>query len=393
VSDFLAPASCPASCRESPGHGAADQYLNPYLESDLESGRLTVGEAQEVTDCWMLKFNERAQDNGVAAQQMDIESLRIAEERKWRGRKLTDIGQQRYNVRDAIDAVNRWLQNVVVGGVTSEEGSDATNLVSVMILESFRRLRMTDPVLTVRIHKGTPAWFLEQVAVTLKTGGGLPAIYNDEVITRAYTRFGFPERDVRGYANNGCWEVILPGTTDFYFIKLNALKCMEWSLNHGACHVDGKVEAPDQGDPADFQSFDVLFDKVMENTRYVAEDAAAHMAERQPLRSSIAPTPLLWAILDGPIENGRDMTDMGARFSVGGTIAEGVSHIIDSLCAIDKLVYRDKKYSMGQLVDAINANFAGSRLCAPISATALSVAVAIRSRTGWAEGSYASTAG
>lgn len=339
--------------------GRPDQYLSVYLEKDLAAGRTTVAEAQEITDCWMLKFNERAQDNKVAAKQMEVERIQDENDRKWRGRKLTDTSQQRFNVRDTIDAYNHWLQNVVIGGVLPEDGRDATNLVSVMILESLRRLRMTNPAISVRLHKGTPEWFVRQVAVTLKTGGGMPAIYNDEVIIKAYARFGIDEKDARDYANNGCWEVILPGRTDFFFIKLNALKCLEWSLNHGVCHVDGKQEVPDQGDPAGFKSFDMLFDKVMENIRHLVEGDAAYMEARHPLRSSIAPTPLLSAMLDGPVEKGCDMTDMGARFIIGGIIAEGMSHLIDSLIAIERLVYRDGKYAMGELVEAINADFVG----------------------------------
>ncbi len=339
--------------------GRPDQYLSPYLDLDLDTGRMTVEEAQEITDCWMLKFNERAQDNQVAVRQMEVESIQKENDRKWRSRKLTDTSQQRFNVRDTIDAYNHWLQNVVIGGVRPEDGGDATNLVSVMMLESLHRLRMTNPAVSVRLHKGTPEWFLRQVADTLKTGGGMPAIYNDEVIIKAYTRFGVAEKDARDYANNGCWEVILPGRTDFFFIKLNTLKCLEWSLNHGVCHVDGKQEVPDQGDPAGFENFDVLFGKVMENVRRLVEGDAAYMEIRHPLRSSIAPTPLLSAMLDGPVEKGRDMTDMGARFIIGGIIAEGMSHLIDSLIAIEQLVYREGRYAMAELVDALNADFAG----------------------------------
>jgi formate C-acetyltransferase len=339
--------------------GRPDQYLAVYLEQDLASGRITLAEAQEITDCWMLKFNERAQDGKIAAKTMDVASIQDANDQKWRKRKITDNSQQRFNVRDGIDATNHWLQNVVIGGVQPEDGRDATNYVTVMILESHRRLRMTNPVLSVRLHKGSPEWFVRQVAITLKTGGGMPAIYNDEVIIRAYTQFGIDEQDARDYANNGCWEVILPGRTDFYFIKLNALKCLEWSLNHGICHVDGKQEVPDQGDPAGFESFDMLFDKVMENFRLLIEADAADMAARHPLRSSIAPTPLLSAMLDGPVEKGCDMTDMGARFIIGGIIAEGMSHLIDSLIAIEQWVYQDRKYSMTKLVEAINADFLG----------------------------------
>jgi formate C-acetyltransferase len=340
--------------------GRPDQFLYPYLELDLAGGILNLDEAQEIVDCFMLKFNERAQDNHVVAEHMaELERIQAENEKKWRNRKLTDIGQQRYNVRDNIDAYNHWNQNVMIGGVKPEDGSDAANYVTAMMLETFRRLRMTNPVLSVRIHRNTPEWLYRQIALTLKTGGGLPAIYNDEVILKAYTGFGIDIQDARDYANNGCWEILIPGRTDFYFVKLNALKCMEWTLNRGRCHVDGKQEVPDQGDPAEFQDFDVLYDKVMENIHYVARGAAEYMERTHPLRSSIAPTPLLSTMLDGPLENGRDMTDMSTRFIIGGTIAEGMSHLIDSLCAIKRLVYDEMHYTIGDIVKALDVNFAG----------------------------------
>lgn len=339
--------------------GRPDQYLYPYLEKDLTEGRLTMEQAQEITDLYLLKFNERSQDNEVAAQMMDLERKEEELEQKWRERKLYDIGQQRYNVRDTVDAINHWNQNVMIGGCDPQTGEDASNLLTVMILESFRRLRMTNPVLSVRLGKKTPAYLKKQVAVTLKTGGGLPALYNDEVVIEGYTRFGVAKEDARDYANNGCWECILPGKTDFYFIKLNALKCMEWTLNHGRCHIDGKQEVPDQGDVSEIRTFEELYDRVLQNFRIVMENAAEHMVRTQHLRSIVAPVPLLSAFLEGPIEQGKDMTEMGARFILGGTIAEGISHVIDSLCAIRQLVFRQKKYSLQDVADAIDHNFKG----------------------------------
>ncbi len=339
--------------------GRPDQYLYPYLDNDLKTGRLTFLEAQEITDCFMLKFNERSQDNEVAAQMMDMDKARADNEKKWKERKLYDIGQQRYNVRDTLDAINHWNQNVIVGGVKPETGEDATNLLTVMMIESFRRIRMTNPVLSVRLHKNTPEYLLRQVAVTLKTGGGLPALYNDEVVIKGYENFGIAAADARDYANNGCWECILPGRTDFYFIKLNALKCMEWALNRGRCHVDGKQEVPDQGEVTKITCFNELYTRVLENFNIVMEGAAKHMVETQHLRSIVAPVPLLSALLEGPIEKGLDMTEMGARFIIGGTIAEGISHVIDSLCAINEVVFKEKYCTLQKVADAIDNNFTG----------------------------------
>ena len=186
--------------------GRPDQYLYPYLQKDLMRGSLTMEEAQEITDCFMLKFNERAQDNEVAAREMDLALEERKEEQKWIERKITDIGQQRYNIRDRLDALNHWNQNVIIGGTIPETGEDATNLLTCMILESFRRIRMTNPVLSVRFHKGSPEYLYRQAAITLKTGGGLPCIYNDETIVKAYGNFGIPAEEARDYANNGCWE-------------------------------------------------------------------------------------------------------------------------------------------------------------------------------------------
>ncbi|MCL2058915.1 MAG: hypothetical protein FWH01_07630 [Oscillospiraceae bacterium] len=338
--------------------GRPDQYLNPYLEADLSSGRLTIDQAQEIMDLWMLKFNERAFSSQTKSELRDWQVVQENYERRWRERTIHDHGQQRYNVRDDMDATIHYNQNIVIGGC-KRDGSDAVNLASVMILESSRRLRMTNPVMSARVNEHTPDWFFRQLARALKTGGGMPAIYSDKPILNAYTSYGVSLEDARDFANNGCWECILPGRTDFYFQKINGLKCLEWTLNRGRCHIDDKQEVPDLGDPSDFGSFDVLLDKCLHNVAYVADEMSAHMAWMHPHRSSIAPTPLLSVLLDGPVEKGRDMTDMSTRFIVNGLIFEGMSHLIDSLAAIRQLVFREGRYSMAEIVDAIDHDFDG----------------------------------
>lgn len=339
--------------------GRPDQYLYPFLKKDVEEGKLSVEEAQEMTDCYMLKFNERSQDNEVAAEMLDLELRQKKFNKQWEERTLYDIGQQRYNVRDTVDAINHWNQNIIVGGLIPETGADATNLLTVMMIESFRRMRMTNPVLSVRLNSKTPEFLKRQVAITLKTGGGLPALYNDETVIKGYTHFGVDIQDARDYANNGCWECLLPGKTDFYFTKMNALKGLEWALNHGRCHVDNKQEVPDQGEVSEIKEFEELYQRVLDNLKLVMETSAGHMVETQHLRSIVAPVPLLSAFLDGPIEKGKDMTQMGARFILGGIIAEGISHLIDSLVAIKKVVFEERYCTLEDVAKAIDDNFVG----------------------------------
>ena len=338
--------------------GRPDQFLYPYLASDLESGRLSIDEAQEMIDLWILKFNERAVSSITRRELQDFREIQKNHDKRWRERHIYDHGQQRYNVRDDLDATIHWNQNMIIGGC-KRDGTDAVNMASVMILESSRRLRMTNPVMSVRINENTPEWFLAQVARALKTGGGMPCIYNDKPVLEAYTSFGFPLEDARDFANDGCWECTLPGRTDFYFQKINGIKCLEWALNRGRCHIDGKQEAPDLGDPSEFDSFETVIDKCMQNVSYVADVMAEHMAWMFPHRSSIAPTPLLSTMLDGPVENGRDMTDMSTRYIIHGIIFEGMSHLIDSLAAIKQLVFEQERYTMADIVEAIDSDFAG----------------------------------
>ena len=115
-----------------------------------------------------------------------------------------------------------------------------------------------------------------------------------------------------------------------------------------------------RGDVSEITDFEALYKRVLDNFKIVMEGAAAHMVETQHLRSIVAPVPLLSAFLEGPVEKGKDMTQMGARFILGGTIAEGISHVIDSLCAIRRVVFQEKYCTMTELADAIDHNFEGN---------------------------------
>lgn len=339
--------------------GRIDQHVNRYLEQDLATGRLDAVGAQELFDCFLLKFNERSVDNAVALQETDTVKVQENMDRNWSKRSPFDHSTQKFNVRDSIDATNHWLQNVILGGVKPDDGSDAANLATIMCLEAFRHSGMTNPCVTVRLHRHSPPYLLAKVAEVLSTGGGLPAIFNDETIIPSLAGNGFPLEAARDYTNDGCWEVIVGGRTDFYFDRFNMLKCLEWTLNRGRSRVDGKEEAPDPGEPRDFSSFDQVLGCFQRLLDYELQGVMDKIHSGFGKRALIAPTPLLSALLDGPVENGMDMTAGGARFITYGLIAEGVSHLIDSLAAIKKVVFEDRKASMAKLIDALDHNFHG----------------------------------
>jgi len=338
--------------------GRFDQHVWRYLKRDIERNTITMEEAQELVDCFFLKFNERSLDNSVVYAKTDLEQKQMNNEANWAKRDPFAHQTQRTNVRDEIDATNHWLQNVIIGGV-DENGCDATNPVTYMCLEAYDRNRMTNPCLTVRLHNKTPDELYTKSCETLINGGGVPVFFNDEAIIPALIKWGISTEDARDYTNDGCWEVILAGKNDFYFDRFNMLRCLEWALNRGKSRVDGKHEAPDPGDPSAFSTYEEVYDAFLTELYYEIDGLMEKNHRQFGERYDIAPVPLLSALLEGPMEMGDDMTKAGAKYVTYGLIAEGVSHVIDSLAAIKKVIFEDKESNMPELISALDNNFTG----------------------------------
>ena len=338
--------------------GRFDQHVWPYFEKDIENGTIDPESAQEIVDCFFLKFNERASDNSISAGNTDFIKAKKINEANWAERDPFAHTTQRTNARDGVDATNHWLQNVIVGGV-KPDGTDASNPVTYMCLEAFDRNRMTNPCLTARLSKISPDGLYEKCCVTLINGGGLPAFFNDDAIVPALVSWGIAPEDARDYTNDGCWEIIVAGRNDFYFDRFNMLRCLEWALNRGRSRADGKREAPDPGDPDSFASYDEVYGAFLHELHYELEGLTEKNYRQLGSRSAIAPVPLLSALLEGPMESGGDMTERGAKYVTYGLIAEGMSHVIDSLAAIKKVVFEERAATMRELIDALDKNFVG----------------------------------
>jgi len=315
--------------------------------------------AREIVTCFFLKFNERAIDNSIVYKATNFEEANKWNEANWAKRSPFDHTTQRFNARDSVDAANHWLQNIIIGGVKPDDGTDATNPVTYMCLDAFDANRMTNPCLTVRLSSGTPEALYKKSCEVLINGGGLPAFFNDEVIIPALIKWGISVEDARDYTNDGCWEIIIAGRNDFYFDRFNMLRCLEWALNNGKSRIDGKAEAPDVGDPSKFDSYDEVYNAFLHELYYEIEGLMEKNCRDFGKRAAIAPVPLLSALLDGPMETGYDMTHSGAKYITYGLIAEGVSHVIDSLAAIKQVIFDNGETTMGELITALDNDFVG----------------------------------
>jgi len=328
--------------------GRLDQYAWPLLEADLAAGRLDMAQAFELVGCFCLKFNERAKTTDD--QRPDArEPEPVDPARRTRHYTSSQIGTR----RDGLDATNHWLQNTIVGGLTPD-GHDGTNPLSFLLLEAYRRNEMTNPLLTVRVHRGSPDALLRHACEVLKDGGGMPALFNDEALVPALERLGIPTPDARDYTNDGCWEVILPGRTNFVFQRLSLMLCLLWALGR-----DRSEAAPDTGDPRGFASFGDVWRAFAAQADAMVGRVVRSVTETCNDRSTIAPEPLLSALMDGAIASRRDMTAGGSRYRTFGMLAESAAHAIDSLVAIKTVVFEHNAATMAELCDALAANFVG----------------------------------
>ncbi|MEI7832051.1 MAG: pyruvate formate lyase family protein [bacterium] len=333
--------------------GRVDQYIWPLLQDDLASGRITLDQAAELVDCFCLKFNERAK-----ATDEQRPEAREAEPVDTHQRTRHNTSSQLGTKRDGLDATNHWLQNIVIGGLTPA-GADGTNTLSFLLLESYRRNGMTNPLMTVRLHTHSPEELVSYTCEVLKVGGGMPALFNDEAIISALERIGIPTPDARDYTNDGCWEVIIPGRTDFRFQRLSLMLCLEWVLTRGKTRLNGQQDGIDTGDPRTFTSYDEVWQAFLAQLDVMVEHTVQRVITTINDRATIAPVPLLSALIDGAIASRRDMTAGGAKFRTFGVLAESVAHAIDSLIAIKTVIFEQQQASMAELCDALDADFAG----------------------------------
>jgi pyruvate-formate lyase len=333
--------------------GRLDQYVWPYLRADLEARRIDIDGAGELVDCFCLKFNERAkttEDQRPEAREPE----QVDPTRRTRHYTSSQIGTR----RDGLDATNHWLQNIVIGGLTPD-GADGTNPLTFLLLEGYRRNKMTNPLVTARVHRESPDELIRHVCEVLKDGGGMPAMFNDEALIPALERLGIPSPDAHDYTNDGCWEVIIPGRTNFVFQRLSLMLCLEWALNRGRSRLDGAQQGIDTGDPGGFSSFDGVWQAFLTQLDAMIGRVVRRVVESIDDRSTIAPVPLLSALIDGAIESRRDMTAGGSKFRTFGMLAESAAYAIDSLTAIKTMIFEEKQASMADLCDALDANFEG----------------------------------
>ena len=313
---------------ESSGHsispGRFDQYMYPYYKSDMEAGNLTREFAQELMDCIWVKLN-------------DLNKCRDA---------ASAEGFAGYSL----------FQNLIAGG-QNKEGEDVTNDLSFMCIQASMHVHLPAPSLSVRVWNGSPHEFLIKAAELTRTGIGLPAYYNDEVIIPALQNRGLSLADAREYNIIGCVEPQKAGKTEGWHDAafFNMCRPLEMVFSNG---MDKGVQISVQtGDVTEMKTFDEFYDAYKKQMEYFisllvnADNAidVAH-AERCPL-------PFLSCMVDDCLKRGKSVQEGGAVYNFTGPQGFGIANMADSLYAIRKLVYEEKKMTMEELKESLAWNY------------------------------------
>jgi pyruvate-formate lyase len=249
---------------------------------------------------------------------------------------------------------------MIIGG-QDETGKDATNDLTYMLLDLWSAFELVVPVLSVRLSPGSPKKLFESCAAAIiANGSGEPALYNDETIIAGLVKSGIPVEEARGYSNDGCSEALIPGKSECSLFDIEALQLLEYVLNRGKSILRNEQEGIDTGDPAQFGSFEELYAALIRQITYSVQRSIENKVKHYGKVSEIAPVPLLSSLMDDCIQKGRDVTQGGARYIFHWPSVAGASHCVDSLAAIKKVVFEERKTSLADIVDSLKKNFEGN---------------------------------
>lgn len=309
--------------------GRLDFLLYPFYERDRSLGRLTKEQAEELTDQLWLKIASIIQI--------------------WNEKDTKSFGGHPIS------------QAITLGGV-DEEGKDSVNELSYLMLETTSRIHMAQPSVCCRISTVTPFRFIKACVEVIREGLGMPALYNDELAIQSLTDRSIDLKDARrNFAVIGCVEMGVQGklcafANSGYF---NLAKTLEIALHNGKDPVTGKILAAPRGPAESMKNYEELESAFYGYLEELLQHQVRVTNAVDTIHARIAPLPFVSAITDDCIERGLEVQSGGAVYNYDGIQGVGFADVVDSLAAIKKLVFEEKKFTMLQLMEALEHNFKG----------------------------------
>jgi len=308
--------------------GRADQYLYPYYKTDIEERRITRDEARDLIALFSIKVHE-----------------------------LVTV----FDSKAVQDSAGLPMQlNIILGGV-NEEGKDAVNELSYLFLDADELVGFSSPDIVIRVSDKNPEEFLLRACTALKNLKGKYKFVSDTTIIKQLTGIGKPLEFARDFIVAGCWAPTVPGRSfDHPGSMLNLPLMLELALNDGASRLTGEQIGPRTGNPRNFKSYDELWDAYKKQVEAQIPTLIFFRNADRKIFGEFSPYPLQSSLLEGCIKKGLDMANGGTAPYISQALdAPGAPNVGDSLAAVKKMVFEEKKITMDQLLDALDKNFEG----------------------------------
>ena len=313
-----------------PGIGRIDQMLGGYLKKDLAEGTITLDEAREILSHLFIKGCEWIETNSP---------------------------------RNSGDA--QHYQNIVLAGL-DENGEEVCNEVTYLVLDIVEELGISDFPITIRLREDSPELLLRRAAEVIRHGGGVVAAYNETLILQAFADSGYPREEALRFANDGCWEVQVPGKTNFSYNPFDGLSI----LLDDCFGLNSPKENEDDYHLDSFADFDWLFERYCDRLKYNVDEIcrqdiewlgkiSERTGEWMYWDEGGSPCSVVSLFEDDCIETGRGYHGGGARYYVRSPHIGGLPDIANSLYAVKKLVYEEKKVTLPELIGILRDNWDG----------------------------------
>lgn len=308
--------------------GRLDQHIYPFYKKDTENGTLTREAAQEILECLWVKFNNQPAPPKV-------------------GITLKESGTY------------TDFANINTGGIT-EDGQNGVNDVSYLILDTMDEMKLLQPSSNVQISQKTPSAFLKRACEISRKGWGQPAFYNTEAIIQELMNAGKSIEDARQGGTSGCVETGAYGKEAYILTGyFNLPKILEVTLNNGYDPVSKKQLGLQLGHAEDFESYDALFEAYKKQIKHFIDIKVRGNNVIEQIYAEYMPSPFLSILTDDCIARAKDYNNGGARYNTNYIQGVGIGTITDSLSAIKYNVYDKKKFTMREMMAALEHNFEG----------------------------------
>lgn len=309
-----------------PGH--FDQHLAPFYEKGIADGTLTRDQAKELMSCFFIKVNNHTAPPKVG---------------------ITAKESGTYND----------FTNLNIGGVKSD-GSDGVSEVSYIMLETIEELHILQPGSAIHISACTPERFLRAGCKVIRQGHGYPSVFNPDVYIQELMRQGKSLTDAREGGCSGCIEVGAFGKEAYVLTGyLNVPKILEVTLHNGIDPVSGRKVGLETGEADSFQTFEDLYAAFLKQIHYFVDMKVRISNYINRMFAKYAPATFLSLFIDDCIAKGKDYYNCGPRYNTTYIQCTGLGTITDSLCSLKKHVFEDKRYTMDEMLQAMNDNFVG----------------------------------